>query len=332
MQALIFCLILSLACSCANNLPIFQAYWESQLSYLYNDDELNNPWHIDLGSIDVGPPRYLGGPSVVTIDSADYCVNNYCQEFYPDEFCSKYPPEGVPDKPRAVEDWGTKYNITSNMITEGVKSIHEKGGKVILAYGGTLETDGMRTGITAMGGGGYFEVESNILAHQLAWRINENIKEWNLDGVDFFFAGDYTNLWDHYPGYNAVFHQEVISTLRGLVGSSKSISYSTIYQPYQYNSHDKAVIAACHKYLDFINVGLDTIFNNEALAQLEFFDVPLSKVGIVLNGLVDIEQVKEAARLVNEKGMSGISLFSINKENEKYRGEYAKLVAEALYK
>ena len=30
-------------------LPRFQAYWESQLSYLYNDDELSNPWHIDLG-------------------------------------------------------------------------------------------------------------------------------------------------------------------------------------------------------------------------------------------------------------------------------------------
>merc|ERR1711892_1134350 len=74
-------------------LPRFQAYWESQLSYLYNDDELSNPWHIDLGNIDVGPLGYLSGPSVVTIDSADYCVSS-CQEHWPDEFCSKYPPEG----------------------------------------------------------------------------------------------------------------------------------------------------------------------------------------------------------------------------------------------
>ena len=35
--------------SSMESLPRFQAYWESELSYLYNDDELNNPWHIDLG-------------------------------------------------------------------------------------------------------------------------------------------------------------------------------------------------------------------------------------------------------------------------------------------
>ena len=90
---------------------------------------------------------------MVTIDSADYCVF-LCQEHFQDEFCSKYPPEGVPNKPRVVDDWGTKYNITANLITEGVRSIHEKGGKVTLAYGGTLETDGKRSGITAMGGRG----------------------------------------------------------------------------------------------------------------------------------------------------------------------------------
>ena len=30
-------------------LPQFEAYWESQESYLYNEDELHNPWYIDLG-------------------------------------------------------------------------------------------------------------------------------------------------------------------------------------------------------------------------------------------------------------------------------------------
>ena len=27
----------------------FEAYWESLDSFLYNDDELHNPWYIDLG-------------------------------------------------------------------------------------------------------------------------------------------------------------------------------------------------------------------------------------------------------------------------------------------
>ena len=61
--------------------------------------------YCSTGNIDAGPLGYLGGPNVVTIDSADYCVAS-CQEDWPDEFCSKYPPEGVPNKPRAVDDWG----------------------------------------------------------------------------------------------------------------------------------------------------------------------------------------------------------------------------------
>ena len=30
-------------------LPWFSVYWESQDSYMYNDDEQHNPWYIDLG-------------------------------------------------------------------------------------------------------------------------------------------------------------------------------------------------------------------------------------------------------------------------------------------
>ena len=50
-----------------------------------------------------------------------------------------------------------------------------------------------------------------------------------------------------------------------------------------------------------------------------------------MNILADFETVQEATRLMKEKGMSGINLFSINKENKKYRGQYARMVAEALY-
>ena len=53
------------------------------------------------------------------IHAADYCTNG-CQENYPDEFCSKYPPEGIPAKPRTIDDWGTNFNITSNMMQKGM--------------------------------------------------------------------------------------------------------------------------------------------------------------------------------------------------------------------
>ena len=46
--SLVLCLAAHLGSS-VTQLPHFNTYWESQLSYLYNDDELNNPWHIDLG-------------------------------------------------------------------------------------------------------------------------------------------------------------------------------------------------------------------------------------------------------------------------------------------
>ena len=161
--------------------PRFEVYWESQASYMYNEDELHNPWYIDLGAIDVGAPGYIGGPNTVTIHAADYCVQN-CQEDYPDEFCSQYPPEGVPAKPRTVDDWGTKFNITAAMMKEGIARIHQKGGKVHLAY------SDLYSGIAAENGGGSKNIiEDYMAAHKLADRIARNVRYWDLDGVDFFF-------------------------------------------------------------------------------------------------------------------------------------------------
>jgi hypothetical protein len=34
---------------------------------------------------------------------------------------------------------------------------------------------------------------------------------------------------------------------------------------------------------------------------------------------------------VKELGLAGITLFTINKENEEYRGQYARGLAETLY-
>ena len=48
-----------------------------------------------------------------------YTVTTGCQENYPDEYCSQYPPEGIPAKPRSIADWGTNFNITSNMMKKG---------------------------------------------------------------------------------------------------------------------------------------------------------------------------------------------------------------------
>ena len=167
-------------------LPGFEVYWESQGSYSNNDDESHNPWNIDLRAVDAGAPGYVGGPNVVTIHAADYCTGYHCQESYPDEFCSKYPPEGIPARPGSVEDWGTKFNITANMMAEGIEKIHAAGGKVNLAYGGWFpeEPYDAQPGISADG-----DYEDTRTASSLVARIVKNVGDWNLDGVDFIFAG-----------------------------------------------------------------------------------------------------------------------------------------------
>ena len=115
---LIFLIFFLASLNTSFSLPRFEVYWESQFSYDYNDDEAHNPWFIDLDAVAVGSPGDFVGPNVVTIHAADYCVEG-CQEDYPDEFCSKYPPEGIPAKPRTEGDWGAKFNVTSNMMEKG---------------------------------------------------------------------------------------------------------------------------------------------------------------------------------------------------------------------
>ena len=152
----------------------------------------------------------------MTIHAADYCTTG-CQENYPDEFCDQYPPEGIPAKPRTINDWGTNFNITANMIKDGIDKIHKLGGKVNLAYGGQYQ--GMKYGISAEDGGGSRNIyEDYLQADYLAQRIAKNVMDWNLDGVDFFFSGPHEGqFWTPEgsgccinPGNSATYHFSVI--------------------------------------------------------------------------------------------------------------------------
>ena len=297
------------------------------------------------GDINVGPPGYLGGPSVVTIDSADYCVSS-CQEDWPDEFCSKYPPEGVPNRPRIVEDWGTKYNITGKLMEEGIKSIHERGGQVILSYGGRHEafsdyamTSSSRSGISAQPGGGEYNVELSYgHATHLAERIHKNIQDWNLDGVDFYHLDiNPLQAWSgrgQDPGTSATYAYAVLRHLRGLVGNTKTISYTTkpnygLFE--RFLDPDTAIISAVHPYLDFITLWSTEPLNENQLAEMNFVGIPLSKIGIMMGYVPSSDSITEIVGQVKELGLAGVSLFSINWENSGYRGELAQRVAEALY-
>ena len=282
---------------------------------------------------------------MVTIDSADYCVAPYCQEYYPDEFCSKYPPEGVPNKPRVVEDWGTKYNITGDLVAEGIKSIHERGGQVLLSYGGRHKlgpgSSGTRSGISAQPGGGEsYTVLCERFAKHLAERIHKNIVDWDLDGVDFYNL-DVSNsyAWSgerQDPGTSATYSMAVLRHLRKLVGNTKTISYSTIsnwvFDSSEYHfDPDTAIISAIHRYLDFITLSRVEPLSQEMLTDINFLGIPMSKIGIMMTqsweDLPSSESISQIVGQVKELGMAGVSLYSINSENSEFRGALAARVA-----
>jgi len=351
-------LLLLLAGPCLT-LPRFEVYWESEDSFLYNDAEFQNPWYIDLGDINVGPPGYIGGPNVVTIHSADYCTFG-CQENWPDEFCSNYPPEGVPAKPRTVEDWGTKFNITANMMRDGIDKIHAAGGKVNLAYGGRrmyMENGYFGLfGISAeVGGGGSTHYEDGPNAIALAERIVKNVEDWDLDGVDFFFTGPQNSV-QYYPtttipnysmpgpGGSVVYHYMAIKALRGLLPPGKTISYTTTHavdfvngEPYGHATLMETVIAACHPFLDSISFHAEKALDYQNLEAIEALGIPLSKLGAVFvkegseELLPSTVEMEAAVMTIKERGLAGLSVFSINQENNLFRGAWARMVAELLY-
>jgi len=339
-------MLLFLLPALAAALPRFEVHWESEKSY-EDTDASWSPWYIKLWDINVGPPGHLEGPSVVTIDSADYCVGNgWCQEYWPDEFCSMYPPEGVPNKPRAVENWGTKYGITSYLVREGIKSIHGKGGQVFLSYGGRhsaplhwhdYNSTWYRSGISAQGGGGdYYAGETLEHAELLADRIYMNIRDWHLDGVDFYHlavtSGDPESGPFQHPGTNAAYALAVVRHLRGRAASwGAKISYSTLNSTL--DSPDIAIISAIHPYLDFITLSLSEPLSEEMLIELDFLGIPLSKIGIMMGFGRNLtsDAINQIVGQVKELGMAGVSLHSINWENSNFRGELAKTVAESLY-
>ena len=112
----------------------FEAFWESWASYMYPDDKPHNPWYLDLGQLHnhwasqhiwrttrwhqlwrrrlhwgskrghcygrrllCGRWRYILILLLLILCDIFLLVEG-CQEDYPDEFCSKYPPEGIPNK------------------------------------------------------------------------------------------------------------------------------------------------------------------------------------------------------------------------------------------
>jgi len=318
-------------------LPQFEVYWESQYSYDNNNDEQHNPWYIDLGNINSGSQGNLQGPNIVTIAFADVCAAN-CQEDYPDEFCSKYPPEGIPHRPRTVDDWGTKFNITSEMMTKGIAELKSRGTEVHLSYG--------IKGLKPLGGGGeYTAAEDSIQAERLVKRIAKNVADWGFEGVDIYTVANSEGLYT-YHGLSASFHYYVFKKLRRALPREVTISYTLGDAPRADPNFDwnpvEEVVASAHRYLDYVNVhcpvnsmdlGLD-----ETIEYLVSLGVPTYKIGwLMVHGFYGssfIDRWEEMMPVlvdsIRNRGLRGLSLFSVNMEI-RFHGEFLQKTAEYMY-
>ena len=217
------------------------------------------------------------------------------------------------------------------MLTEGIAALKEKGAQVRLSYG----KEGL---CPTWGGGNKTSDEGNGHARFLAQRMANNVVEWDLDGVDIFTGGWYSSGNVGY-GKNVAFHYHVIKQLRKLLPADKTISYTIFTPPAIFEGSVvtwfpmETIIVSSHKYLDSINIqwpqsaqdaeDFYTFLTNE-------LDVPASKIGMLITEN-HIDSVWDITNSIKEKGFNGVSLFSVNKENELYGGNLLKLIAGNLY-
>ena len=127
------------------------------------------------------------------------------------------------------------------------------------------------------GGGSQHISEDQRAAYYLATRIAKNIRDWDLDGVDFYFDGPKEDQFWNPPGYeccvnpgnSAIYHLAVIKSLRRLLPKEKTISYTTTHD-IDFSCYDlqfgygcatimETVIMAVHPYLDWISFKVNTL-------------------------------------------------------------------------
>ena len=170
-------------------------------------------------------------------------------------------------------------------------------------------------------------------AQSLARRMAQNVEDWNLDGVDVFVIGGFERSLE---GVNSAFHYHVFKHLRLLLPAEKTISYSIFYFYDSENWHPMdTVIRLAHQYMDYINIHFVPEKEDEIIQFLtNDVGVPASKIGWMMSLAEDSENMENIIYMTNsikEKGLRGLSFFSINQENNYSRGELLKLIAENLY-
>ena len=95
------------------------------------------------------------------------------------------------------------------------------------------------------------------------------------------------------------------------------------------------VIGLAHKYMDYINIGLNPECEEITMDFLtNELEVPAYKIGWMLQHSEysdDMETMLFLVNIIKQRGFRGLSFFTANQEQNQYRGEFLKQIAQHLY-
>jgi len=204
---------------------------------------------------------------------------------------------------------GSSYDV-DDLIAD-VNSIHSRGGKVKLSFGGATFSMG-------------WHIQSSQEATAFAQNVSEAVKQFGLDGIDF-------DVEDGNP--SASIQLDVYKACRSYLGSSKLMSYTipaTIepYDPWH------TVLSQGHSYFDAVNVMAYDVgwsgynFTRDDLETLEALGVPPSKVvyGVmpgahdVSSEYTSVQDAQNIAKYVKSNGLAGVMLWDVNRDTNHRTG------------
>jgi len=196
--------------------------------------------------------------------------------------------------------------VNESIVIDGIKAIHEKGGKAKVAYGGALYDMSSY-------------IHNNADAEKFAMSIKELKEQHGLDGIDLDVESS---------GAKADIQIHLIKSLREECGPDFHITYTVpalteSVTPWMETMRDSI------EYMDAINImaydvyweGYDWMMD---IAALEDLGVPRSKMVLGLmpghhdagNEYTSLEDAKKATRDAMELGLAGMMTWDINRDTD----------------
>jgi len=204
---------------------------------------------------------------------------------------------------------GPQNNPSTNFsyVIDGIKSVHAKGGKVKMAYGGAMYD---------MSG----HIHSNEDADGFVASVKALKDKHGLDGVDLDIESG---------GASASLQMHLIQSLREQCGEDFHITFTIPALTYSVEPW-KTVITEASQFMDGINImsydyywaGYNYTMDIQGLMEL---GVPKSKIVLGLmpghhdagNEYTSIEDAVEATRDAKQQGLGGMMTWDINRDTDK---------------